>query len=68
MKSSEEERGKWGRSKSESLYPTRMINVQEYASEALVQRGWHLAEFSLHMLMNEGKDQMHKEQQTGSQG
>lgn len=45
VKSSEEERGRWGRSKSESLYPTTMINVQEYASEPLVQRGWHLAEF-----------------------
>lgn len=46
VKSSEEERGKWGvGSKSESLHPTSMINVQEYASEALVQRGWHLAEF-----------------------
>lgn len=44
--SSEEERGKQGeRSKSESLYPTSMINVRGYASEAAVQRGWHLAEF-----------------------
>lgn len=45
VKSSEEERGKWGRSESESLYPASMINVQEYASEAMVQRGWYLSEF-----------------------
>lgn len=28
-----------------------MINVQEYALEALVQRGWHLAEFPFTLVM-----------------
>lgn len=54
------------RSKSESLYLTSMINVQEYASEALVQRGWHLAEFHCTYLWRR-KNRIHKELQTGLQ-
>lgn len=45
-----------------------MINVQECALEALVHRGWHLAEFLCTLVMKEGeKNQIQKKQQTGLQ-
>lgn len=43
-----------------------MINVQEYALEALVQRGWHLAEFPCTFVMKAKESDLYKEQ-TSSQ-
>lgn len=66
VKSSEDERWRGGRSKSQSLYPTSMINVQEYASEALEQGGWHLTEFPSTCVWRR-RNVIHEEQQTGLQ-